>query len=296
MSRSLVIVMCCVAPVALAQVAPSGQSAQNAELTRALDRATTAFSNARQDAADGDAAALRASLNKANEAWADCYGRYREWPTNDAGWRRDFDAINNALMNAVNALTPGKSVPGAKAQIDFAVSTLNGLRSRNGITDIRGALEKLQTDTEALQKTIAGLHAGQLTAADISALKTSFQSFRDSWVLFTQAAIDVNAFGLEPGKLEDLEQIILLVNIGIDGINNILRNPNTSNLISQWQDVRSRTLALIQQLQPAAEALPTDSPDLPMVEDRGGAPESKSESAGPGGLRQRPRLLPPPRR
>ena len=223
--------------MAWGQLGLEGQPAKSPDLVRALDAASTAFANAQRDAANGQMIPFRESLNVANVRWAECYGKYREWPTQDTAWRPNFDAINTALLNAVNQVTPGNNLAAAKVQIDSAASTLAGLRTRNGVLDLRGATDTLNTSLEGLQTTIAGLQGRPLTPADVAALKASFGTFRDSYTLFTQAAMDANAFGLGEGELANLRKLILLQNIGIDSVYNILSNPTTAQLVPQWQSL-----------------------------------------------------------
>ncbi len=230
---------------AWAQKGLEGQSAKNSELTRALDAASTAFAAAQRDAAQGDKEAFKRSLNVANVRWAECYGPFREWPTSDTAWRSNFDSINTNLLNCVNALTPGDNLPVAKAQIDAAANTLTGLKSRNGVVDIRVASTSLDTALKNLETTITGLQGRPLTPADVDALKTSYGAVRDGWVLFTQATIDYNALGFEPGRLQRFRENIALQTIAIDSIYNVLSNPDTRELVPQWQSVRDQLVALL---------------------------------------------------
>ena len=243
-------------PAAWGQKGLAGQPAKDPDLMRALDATSAAFATAQRDAANGKKLQLSDSLSVANQRWAECYGKYREWPTSDTAWRSNFDAINGALLNAVNALTPGDNLPAAKAQVDAAVGTLSGLRSRNGILDLPASMDKLNASLEGLNTTIAGLAGKQLTPADVTALKTSFGAVRDSLALFNQAAVDANAFGLGDGELASLRKLILVQNIGIDSIYNILASPSTPQLMTQWQALRDQILAMLKDLQGKAAANP----------------------------------------
>lgn len=280
-----------------AQLGLSGQPAKDPELTRALDAASTAFANAQREAANGRMIPFREALNVANVRWAECYGKYREWPTSDTAWRSNFDTINNALLNAVNAVTPGNNLPAAKVQIDSAASTLAGLRSRNGVLDLRGATDKLNTSLEGLQNTIAGFQGRPLTAADVTALKTSFNSFRDSYALFTQAALDANAFGLGQGRLENLRNLIAVQNIGIDTVYNILNDPDTPRLVTQWQSLRQQIVDMLTDLNkdlPAAEAAQQMQSIEVQTQPDNGQPGKDNGNPNAGG--DRPRLFPRLRR
>lgn len=289
----IVVVSVAVSLSAWAQVGLQGQPAKDPELSRALDRAYVAFTNAQREAAAGKKQAFTDALNVANVRWAEVYGKYREWPTSDTAWRPNFDAINAALLNAVNALTPGDNLPAAKAQMDAATSTLNSLRSRNGIIDIRAAGDTLHNSLNTLETTIAGLQGRPLTAADVEALRGSFGSFRDAWLVYSQALVDFNAFGLGDGRLEQMRQYILLQNIGIDSIYNILSNPQTGSLVTEWQGLRDRVLAMLQELQ--QETIAADAAAAAAATPATPAEQDKS---GPGGIgdRDRPRLFPRLRR
>ncbi|MDZ4859227.1 MAG: hypothetical protein SGI88_09585 [Candidatus Hydrogenedentes bacterium] len=291
-------IVCIMVANAMAQVGLEGQPAQNAELTRALDAASAAFAAAQRDAAAGHSESFKRSLNVANVRWAECYGQYRQWPTSDTAWRPNFDSINTNLLNAVNAITPGDSLPAAKAQIDAAAATLTALKTRNGVIDIRASTTGLQTALEGLNTTITGFQGRPLTTADVEALRVSYGAARDGWVLFSQAMIDYNALGYEPGRLQRFREMIALQTIGIDSIENILNNSDTPTLLTQWQSVRAQILALLTEINgdvaasgvPAAMPTPgTPTDAAKTVPDRGGTGDGR-ESA------ERPRLLPRLRR
>ncbi|NUM52386.1 MAG: hypothetical protein HUU46_01960 [Candidatus Hydrogenedentes bacterium] len=289
---SLVAVTYLLTTLALAQKGLEGQPAKDPELVRALDAASAAFLNAQRDAAAGKMLEFRDSLNLANLRWAECYGKYREWPTSDTAWRPNFDAINNALLNAVNQVSPGNNLPAAKVQIDSAASTLTSLRSRNGVLDVLAATENLTKSVEGLQTTIAGLQGRPLTPADITALKTSFGSFRDNYSVFTQAAMDANAFGLGQGELESLRKLIAVQNIGIDTVFNILSNPDTPGLVTQWQSLRDQILTMLTDLRTQAPA--SEAVAAPQTTVDNGQPSK--DNGSPAEPRDRPRLLPRLRR
>jgi hypothetical protein len=280
--------------IAWGQLGLQGQPAKNPDLIRALDAASTAFANAQRDAANGQMIPFRESLNVANVRWAECFGKYREWPTQDTAWRPNFDAINTALLNAVNQLTPGNNLAAAKVQIDSAAGTLSSLRTRNGVLDLRATTGNLSTSLKGLQTTIAGLQGRPLTPADVTALKTSFGTFRDSYTLFTQAALDANAFGLGNGQLESLRKLILVQNIGIDSVYNILSNPDTAQLVPQWQSLRDQIVAMLTDLNknPGTADAAKQGDALGTQPDNGQpAPDNGSPSAP-----NRPRLFPRLRR
>ncbi len=286
-------------PLAWGQKGLEGQSAKNADLNRALDAASAALANAQREAANGKVEPFKTALDKANLRWSECYGKYREWPTSDTAWRTNFDAINNLLLGAVNAITPGNSLPAAKANIDGAVSTLSSLRSRNGIVDVLGATDSMISSLDALQATIAGLNT-PLTAADVTALQASFSTFRGNYAVFTQAVIDANAFGLGNGELESLQKLIVVQNIGIDSLNNILSNPQTPGLVTQWQTLREQIRTMITDLQskgPSAEALQaaTSAEQMKNQPDNG-QPQQDNGDPNVGAGNDRPRLFPRLRR
>jgi hypothetical protein len=298
---SLVIAVCFAASVAWGQLGLQGQSAKNPELVRALDAVSAALLNAQRDAASGKMIPFRESLNATNVVWADCYRKYREWPTSDTAWRSNFDSINTALLNAVNQASPGNNLPAAKVQIDSAVSTLSGLRSRNGVLDLIGSMSTLNTSLEGLQTTIEGLKGRPLTPADVTALQAAFGSFRGSYSVFTQAALDANAFGLGDGELESLRKLIIVQNVGIDTVYNVLSNPDTPQLVTQWQSLRDQIVAMLTDLQtkaPAAAAAPVATEEMKAGELQpqkdNGQPAPDNSNPGPG--RDRPRLLPRLRR
>lgn len=283
--------------LAWAQVGLEGQSAKNPDLVRALDAASAAFANAQRDAASGNMVKFRESLNTANLRWAECYGKFREWPTRDTAWRSNFDSINNALLNAVNQVSPGNNLPAAKVQIDSAASTLSNLRSRNGVLDVIGATKNLNSAVEGLQTAIAGLQGRPLTPADVTALKTSFGSFRDNYAVFTQAALDANAFGLGEGELESLRKLIVVHNIGIDTVYNVLSNPDTPQLVTQWQTLRDQIVEMLKELQtrtPVDTAIGEAAAAAPEVTKDNGQPQK--DNGSPTQTRERPRLLPRLRR
>lgn len=248
MRFTLYIALLAAATVASAQTGLQGQSANNAEMNKAIDRAAVALANALRVANTGDLQSTKDALNIANVRWAELYSLYKSWPTSDTAWKSNFESINTALLNAVNALTPGNNLPGAKTQINSAVTTLASLRSRNGIPDIRTSAASLDTSLKALETSITALQGRPLTPADIDNLQKSFGSFRDNWTLFSQDVIDVNALGLGEGKLDDLARFIALQNVALDSINNVLKNPDTRTLLTQWQSVRSQIQDLLTNL------------------------------------------------
>jgi len=296
-NASLLIATLFVSTMAWGQLGLEGQSAKDPELVRALDAASAAFLNAQREAANGRMAPFREALNRANERWAECYGKYREWPTSDTAWRSNFDAINNALLNAVNQASPGNNLPAAKVQIDSAVSTLSSLRSRNGVLDLMGSMDNLNTALEGLQTTIAGFKGRPLTPADVTALSASFGAFRDNYAVFTQAALDANAFGLGDGELESLRKLIVVQNVGIDTVFSVLSNPDSPQLVTQWQSVRDQIIAMLTDLRaktPApAVTEEAQAADLQSVPDNG---QPGKDNGSPDAGRERPRLLPRLRR
>ncbi|HRI87597.1 MAG TPA: hypothetical protein PLJ47_03700 [Candidatus Hydrogenedentes bacterium] len=285
---------CLFAVCAFAQRGLSGQDAQDPELTRALDAASVAIAAAQRAAAEGRVVPFKDALNNAGVRWAECYGKYREWPTADTAWRSNFDSINTNLLNAVNAITPGNNMAAAKAQVDAAASTLTGLKNRNGVVDIRLAASSLDTALQNLTTTITGLQGRPLTPADVDALKTSYGAVRDGWLLFSQATIDYNALGFEPGRLERYRETIALHTIGIDSINNILSNPDTRTLVTQWQSVRDQLVALLKEVNgemdtvgvPVTDPVTTPTDAAKAIPDRGGTGPAPETPTG------RPRLLP----
>lgn len=295
----LVIAALLLTPMAWCQKGLEGQSAKNPDLIRALDAASAALANAQREAANGKVEPFKAALDKANLRWSECYGKYREWPTSDTAWRSNFDSINNLLLAAVNAITPGNSLPAAKANIDGAVSTLSSLRSRNGIVDVLGATDSMLSSLDALQATIGGLNT-PLTAADVTALQASFSTFRGKYAVFTQAVIDANAFGLGNGELESLQKLIVVQNIGIDSINNILSNPQTPGLVTQWQTLREQIRTMIADLQskgPSADALQAAASAEQMKnQSDNGQPQQDNGDPNVGAESDRPRLFPRLRR
>ena len=295
----LVVAALLLTPMAWCQKGLEGQSAKNPDLIRALDAASAALANAQREAANGKVEPFKAALDKANLRWSECYSKYREWPTSDTAWRSNFDSINNLLLAAVNAITPGNSLPAAKANIDGAVSTLTSLRSRNGIVDVLGATDSMISSLDALQATIGGLNT-PLTAADVTALQASFSTFRGKYAVFTQAVIDANAFGLGNGELESLQKLIVVQNIGIDSINNILSNPQTPGLVTQWQTLREQIRTMIIDLQskgPSAEMLQAAASAEQMKnQPDNGQPQQDNGDPTVGAESDRPRLFPRLRR
>ena len=291
---SFAALLCTVSLVAQAQTGLQGQSAKNADLTRALDNVSAALANAQRQAASGSLQSTKDALNIANVRWADCYGQYKTWATSDTAWQPNFESINSALLNAVNALTPGNNLAGAKAQIDFAATTLTSLRARNKIPDIKSSAAKLDTSLKSLEAAITALQGKTLTPADIDSLQTAFGSFRDTWTIFTQDVIDVNALGLGQGKLDDLSQYVALQNVAIDSIYNILKSPDTRQLLTQWQSVRSRIADLLTSLNEDIQKSETSA-----TADATGATDASSDATDTskdGAGKDRPRLFPRLRR
>ena len=279
--------------VAVAAVAQVPQTISDTELTRYLDRATKAMRKASQDAEANDMRALRESLKRSQETWMDCYGKYREWVSADTNWRSDFDAITASMINAVNALTPGNSIPNAKIQIDQALSKLTALRNRNGVPDLEGTVKDVAKSLETMQATTKSLQGKRLTVDDLSTLQKSYADTTGSWQEFTTAVVDLNALGLSSGELDRLKKLIALQNVKFDTINYALKDPDTARLVAELQSARDQLAQLIEELSPN---LPDSSGDEP-VDDSDLTGDDGTDAKGLGRdrrrpFRDRPRLLP----
>ncbi|MCL4691372.1 MAG: hypothetical protein KJ060_02540 [Candidatus Hydrogenedentes bacterium] len=289
---SLCLILLAVAASAFAQVP---QTIADTELTRYLDRAAKAMRTASQDAAANDTRALRESLKRAQELWMDCYGKYREWVSADTNWRADFDAISTSMTNAVNALTPGNNIPNAKLQIDAALAKLNALRDRNGVPDLEATADDVAKSLEGMQATAKSLQGKRLTVDDLSTLQKSYEETTTSWQRFTSALVDVNALGLSSGELDRFKQLVAVQNIKFDTINYVLKDPDTARLVAELQSARDQLAQLVEELDPNLTDSTGDEPveDSEFADDSGDAGIGEKGGLGrPGGLRDRPRLLP----
>ncbi|MCC6697732.1 MAG: hypothetical protein IT365_19045 [Candidatus Hydrogenedentes bacterium] len=264
------------------------QTITDTELTRYLDRASKALIKASKDAEKGQAVALRESLKRANEAWMDCYGRYRQWVSADTGWQKDFDAITASLTSAVNALTPGNSVPNAKVQIDAALATLTALRDRNGVPDLEATMDEVSKSLKSMQATMSALGGKRLTSGDIKSLQVSYTDAAESWQRFTKAAVDLNVLGLSSGELDKLRKMVALQNVSLDTISNVLKNPETARLVAELQSAQDQLAELVQQLNPNLTDSDSDEPAAGDSEDTAADDSDDSTKDGRG----RPRLLP----
>lgn len=210
----------------------SPQPARDAALARTLDNVRTALEAVRRDCAENNARSLPDSLKKANEEWTRAYTEFYEMPTSDTSWKSDFDAVNTALTTTVAKYSSGSSPSTLKSSIDSALSTLGTLRSRNGVPDLRAALDSVEASLSAMEQVIDALRGKKLTPEEIAQLQANLTEASESWSEFTNAVADVNALSLNDRQLSRFRNLVEAQDRLFERMNNALATENRRELVA----------------------------------------------------------------
>ena len=208
-------------------------AASLAPVTRALDDFGRKFEPALTDAREGDLAGLRVSLPRANQAWRAIYHAFRDTPTTDAQWQTDFDAILAAFEAATNAVSPEADAEKAKAQLEAAAQTLEGLRTRNDLPDVQAAVQEVRDSVGDMQDVATKMQQKNLTADELASLSTQLEATTTVWRDCCQVLLEVNPLALNDKQLARAKQLAKLQNRVFNGLSGALATQNRRKVVAE---------------------------------------------------------------
>jgi hypothetical protein len=212
--------------------AQTPQGAKEPGLAQTFDKVRTAFEALQKTCADNDTRNLSAPLKAANERWSDAYKAFYEMPNADEQWKIDFDTVNTALAKAISDYGSGATASAIKPGIDSAIATLTTLRTRNGVPDLRAALEAVETATTAMEQAVQAMSGRKLSPEDVAQLQVNLTQATTSWQEFSQAVTDTNALNLNDRQLDRLKDLVDVQNKLFERLNNALASQNRREFLA----------------------------------------------------------------
>jgi len=230
------------------QQATTSQQASLGEVTRHMDRFTNAVTAAHDQAQQGKVLALRGSLKGADEAWSLFYTRYRYWSEGGEAWAASMDAIQTSMMDATNALTPGRNLPLVAQTLSGVLEQLQSMREANNLPDIMASVKEVSTALEAMNGTLKSMNGKRISPGALSQLQQQWTETTAVWKSFTQTLIDINVFGFDEARLTRFKRMVAMQNRRFAAIGRALGNRNIQRMLTNISNAQGPLFELIRQL------------------------------------------------
>lgn len=140
------------------------------------------------------------AMNLLKKNWKTFKGTYKAYNTKDMEWEKDFDKVDQMVLNADKILLDGKDISKAHDVLEDVCIVFMKLRKRNNIDYYVDYLTEFHEPMEAIVLTAKDKTPETLTDGDVREIQTSLNEASALWEKIEKLKFDEKLFGFSTNK------------------------------------------------------------------------------------------------